>query len=87
MYEEPQEDSKLNSTYSIVIASVISLPIVRMVIIISLLLWSRKRKREPELVDNAAYHSHNTEIKTDAITAHTINASFVTANISMPESL
>ena len=31
---------------------------------ISVLLWLKKRKREPELVDNVAYHSQNRKIET-----------------------
>ena len=70
MCEKPQGDSVANDT--VIISVIISLLILITTtsVLLAILMWLRRRKREPELMDNAAYHSHNTEIKTDSITAH-----------------
>ena len=74
MCEESQEDSVANRT-GIIVSVITSLLIliITTILILAVFLWLRRRKSEPELMDNAAYHSHNTEIKTDVITAHHTN--------------
>ena len=48
--------------------------------VVCVVVWLRKRKREPELVDNVAYHPQNRGIKTNTNAAyHTVLANVVTA--------
>ena len=80
MCEKPQEDSVANNTVIISVITSLMILITATSVLLATLMWLRKRKREPELMDNAAYHSHNTEIKTESITAHhTSNDNVVTA--------
>ena len=74
MCGKPQAGNNTNSTHGIVIGSVVSLLILStaavIAIILSVLLWSRKRKRVPKLMDNVAYCIHDTKTQTDVITAN-----------------
>ena len=71
MCGKPQAGNNTNSTHGIVIGSVVSLSILSTAaVILSVLLWSRKRKRVPKVMDNVAYCIHDTKTQTDIITAN-----------------
>ena len=50
--------------------------VIATIVAISVLLWLRKRKREPELVDNVAYLSQNRELDSNPA-YHTVSATNV----------
>ena len=78
MAEDPNRICAANSSIGTVVACVIISLLIATVAIIALLLWLRKRVREPVMMNNVAYHRRNTEIMTDVTTSHRR----VSANIS-----
>ena len=76
-------ESVTNNSYSTIVISVsvslMMLIIVTNIVVLTALFWLR-RKREPALMDNIAYHSHNIEKKNDVITSrHSISENVIAA--------
>ena len=91
--EMSQEDSEASSILGTVFGTVFSSLIlitatVITIILFSILLWSQNRKKRLKLMDNVAYHSHDTKTQTDVMKTVNIETTMneAYAAVSVPTS-